>query len=470
MLGRIIMEENVAFTQHFTVGKLFKYTLPTIFAVLLASLYSIVDGIFVSNVGGTTAFAAVNQASPIFMIVAAIGFMFGTGGTALVAKILGEGDSEKAKGIFSYLTYVLIAIGVTFSLILWFTIEPLLGLLGVEPGSEMMMYCVEYSHIIIPAITLFMLQFYFQSFLATAKKPGLGLVFTVLAGITNTIGDFVLVGIVAKNSADVSVNAIRGAAAATAGGLVLGGLVPLIYFLCKNKSLLRLGKPLAQGKALLKAMGNGSSEFFTNISGSIINMVYNSLFLYMIGDMGVAAFGTVGYVNTIFVAIASGFVIGVAPIISYNYGAGNTDNLKNLHKKSLSLVVIFSIVSTIIIECLSHPLASAFSHGDEMLMQITVDGLTIFTLSFVFKGIPTYASGLFTAFNNGKISGVISIVRTLVFNMATIIIVPVVFFYLFGSSYEAAFYGVWYSVVFSELFATLMSFGFFKKYKKRYNY
>ena len=463
--GFIMDEKTQALTQHFTLGKLFIYVLPTIFAVLLASVYTIIDGIFVSNFGGTTAFAAINQVSPIFMIIAAIGFMFGTGGSALVGKILGEGDSKRANGIFSFLAYVLIAIGVIASVILWFALEPILNALGVT--ETMMPFCVAYSHILIPALTLFMLQFYFQSLLATAKKPGLGLLFTILAGVTNTVGDAVLVGVWAQGD---PIKAIEGAAIATAAGLFVGGIIPLIYFARKNKSLLRLGKPEKDGKALAKACGNGSSEFFTNISGSIINVVYNSLFLYMIGDMGVAAYGTVGYVNSIFTAIASGFVLGVSPLISYNYGAGNTDNLKNLYKKSLTLVIIFSVAATVIIELLSHPLASAFAHGDDVLMQITVDGLSIFTLSFLFKGIPTFGSGLFTAFNNGRVSGIISIVRTLVFNLATIIIVPVIFFYVFGSSYEAAFYGVWYSVVFSELLATIMTLLFFKKYKKVYQY
>lgn len=460
------MNENTdALTQKFTLGKLFKYVLPTVFAVLLASLYTIVDGVFVSNFGGTTAFAAINQVGPIFMIVAAIGFMFGTGGSALVGKILGEGDVKRANGLFSFFAYVLIGIGVTISVVLWFTIEPILNALGVT--ETMMPYCIAYSHVLIPAITLFMLQFYCQSFLATAKKPGLGLLFTILAGVTNVAGDAILVGVVSQGD---PIKAVQGAAFATAAGLFVGGIIPLIYFARKNTSLLRLGKPEKDGKALAKACGNGSSEFFANISGSIINVVYNSLFLYMIGDMGVAAYGTVGYVNSIFTAIASGFVIGASPLFSYNYGAGNTDNLKNLYKKSLTLVIIFSVAATVIIELLARPLASAFAHGDEALMQITVDGLSIFTLSFLFKGIPTFGSGFFTAFNNGRVSGIISIVRTLVFNLATIVAVPVIFFYAFGSNYEAAFYGVWYSIVFSELLATLMTFGFLAKYKKKYQY
>lgn len=458
-------EKTSALSQHFTLGKLFKYVIPTILAVLLASLYTIVDGIFVSNFGGTTAFAAINQVSPIFMIIAAIGFMFGTGGSALVGKILGEGDAKRANALFSFFAYVLIAIGIIASVILWFSMESLLEALGVT--ETMTPFCIAYSHILIPAITLFMLQFYCQSFLATAKKPGLGLLFTILAGVTNVAGDAILVGVVAQGD---PIKSVQGAAIATAAGLFVGGIIPMIYFACKNTSLLRLGKPEINGKALAKACGNGSSEFFANISGSIINVVYNSLFLYMIGDMGVAAYGTVGYVNSVFTAIASGFVIGATPLFSYNYGAGNIDNLKNLYKKSLTLVILFSVTATVMIELLSHPLASAFSHGDTTLTQITVDGLSIFTLSFLFKGIPTFGSGLFTALNNGRVSAIISIVRTLVFNLATIIIVPVIFFHVFGSSYEAAFYGVWYSVVFSELLATLMTFLFFKKYKKKYQY
>ncbi len=458
-------ETNTSIIKHYSIGKLFLAVLPTIFAVLLASMYSIVDGIFVSNFGGTAAFAALNQVGPIFMIVAAVGIMFGTGGSALVGKILGEGDRERANGTFSFIAYCMIGVGIVISAILWFALEPLLQALGVT--ETMMPYCIAYSHILIPAITLFMLQFYFQSFLATAQKAGLGLLFTILAGVTNIVGDALLVGVLSNGD---PLKAVQGAAIATAAGLFIGGVVPLIYFACKNKSLLRLGKPLTKISIVLKTCGNGISEFFTNISGSLINVVYNSLFLYMIGDVGVAAYGTVGYVNSIFTAIASGFVLGVSPLISYSYGANDTDNMKDLHKKSLILVVIFSVVATVVIELLSHPLAAAFSHGDDVLMQITVDGLTIFTLSFLFKGIPTYASGLFTALNNGKVSGIISIVRTLVFNLATIVVVPVIFFHVFGSSYEAAFYGVWYSVVFSELLATLMSFLFFRGYKKRYHY
>ncbi len=459
------MSENNSTAQDLSIGKLILYTIPTIIALLISSVYSIVDGVFVSNFGGTTAFAAINQVGPIFLVVASIGFMFGTGGTALVSKVMGEGDPEGANRIFSLVSYTLIGIGVTLSVVLWFIVEPLLRALGTT--EEMIPFCMAYAHIVIPAITLFMLQFFFQSFFVCAGIPKMGMVDTLLAGIVNIGGDFLLVGVFANGD---PIKAVEGAATATACGLVVGGLIPLLYFFSKNNSSLRLRKPVFRLSYITQTCGNGISEFFTNVSASFINIVYNSLFLYMIGDMGVAAFGTVGYVNTIFCALAGGYTVGVAPLIAFNYGAKNTVALKNLHKKSLSIVIGFSIIATILIELLATPLASIFAHGDETLLQITVDGLSIFTLSFLFKGIPTYGSGFFTALNDGFSSGFISLVRTLVFNLATIIIVPVIFFHLFGSSYEAAYYGVWYSIVGSEILAVIMTFFFFKVKKKKYQY
>lgn len=465
------MSENKAMAQNMSVGKLIVFVIPTIIALLISSVYSIVDGVFVSNFGGTTAFAAINQVSPFFLVVASVGFMFGTGGTALVSKVQGEGDKEEANKIFSLLTYVLIAIGIICSVVLWFATESLLKALGTT--DEMMPYCMAYAHIIIPAITLFMLQFYFQSFFACAGKPMMGLVDTLLAGVVNIAGDAILVGVLAKGD---PVKSVQGAATATALGLLIGGLVPLIYFFTKNKSSLRLGKPAKKMRYVGAACGNGISEFLTNVSASFINIVYNSLFLAMIGDMGVAAYGTVGYVNTIFGAIASGYAVGIAPLMAYNYGAKNTDALKNLHKKSLGIVIGYSVIATVLIELLATPLASVFSHGDQTLLMITVDGLRIFTLSFLFKGIPTYGSGFFTSLNDGFSSGFIAFMRTLVFNLATIIAVPLLFWHIFGRPTSPdemlgiAYYGVWYSIVFSELLATIMTLIFFKVKKKKYQY
>ncbi|MBO4396242.1 MAG: MATE family efflux transporter [Eubacterium sp.] len=466
------MSENKLNMQNLSVGKLILYVLPTIIALLISSVYSIVDGVFVSNFGGTTAFAAINQVAPIFLVVASIGFMFGTGGTALVSKVQGEGDPERAKKIFSLITYTLIAIGITLSIVLWFVTEPFLRSLGTT--DEMMPFCMAYAHIIIPAVTLFMLQFYFQSFFACAGKPKLGLIDTLLAGVVNIGGDALFVGVLANKD---PVKSVQGAAYATALGLLVGGLFPLIYFFAKNSSSLRLGKAEFKLRYIGATCGNGISEFLTNVSASFINIVYNSLFLYMIGDMGVAAFGTVGYVNTIFGAIASGYAVGVAPLIAYNYGAKASDILKKLHKNSLVIVIGYSIIATIVIELVATPLASIFSHNDPDLLTITVDGLRIFTLSFLFKGIPTYGSGFFTALNDGFSSGFIAFMRTLVFNLATIIAVPLIFFYIVDAqkhggmeSYEAAYYGVWYSIVFSELLATLLTLLFFKVKKKKYQY
>ena len=264
------MNENKGSGQNMSLGKLIVFVLPTIIALLISSVYSIVDGVFVSNVGGTTAFAAINQVSPIFLIVASIGFMFGTGGTALVSKVQGEGDPERARRIFSLLTYVLIGIGIILSIVLWFVTEDILKALGTT--EEMMPFCMAYAHIIIPAITLFMLQFYFQSFFACAGKPKLGLIDTLIAGVVNIGGDALLVGVLAKGD---PIKAVEGAAIATACGLLVGGLFPLFYFIAKNKSTLRLGKPEFKLRYIGAACGNGISEFLTNVSASFINMVYN---------------------------------------------------------------------------------------------------------------------------------------------------------------------------------------------------
>lgn len=456
--------ENKAYQQNFTVGKLLVFVIPTIIAMLLASLYSIVDGIFVSNVGGTDAFAAINQVSPLFLIVASIGFMFGTGGTALISKIQGEGDYERAKKVFSLLTLTLIIIAIIASVLLLFLFYPLLGLLGAT--KEMMPFCEGYSAIIIPCIPLFMLQFYFQSILTCAGKPQLGMIFTICAGITNVVGDAVLVGVVAQGD---PMKAVQGAAAATGAGLVVGGLLPLLYFLRKNSSSLKLVKPIKAFGYVGKACGNGISEFLTNVSGSVVNAVYNSIFLYMIGAKGVSAYGTVSYVNTIFCAIMTGFTLGIAPIIAYNYGAENKERLRNLYRKSLFIVIMLSVIATVVIELLANPLGAVFSHGDEELLWITVTGLHIFTLSFLFSGIPTFGSGFFTALNNGLVSGLIATLRTLVFSLAAVIIVPLIFISIYGTA-EAAYYGVWFSVLWAQIGATIMTLIFLRKYKKKYGY
>ncbi len=456
--------ENKVYQQNFTVGKLLIFVLPTVIAMLLASLYSIVDGIFVSNVGGTDAFAAVNQVSPLFMIVASIGFMFGTGGTALISKIQGEGDYDKARKVFSLLTITLIIIAIVASVILWFLFYPLLDLLGAT--KEMMPFCEGYSSILIPCLPLFMLQYYFQSILTCAGKPQLGLIFTVCAGITNTVGDAILVGVVAQGD---PMKAVQGAALATGAGLVIGGLLPLIYFIKKNKSTLRLGRPIKEFGFVGKACGNGISEFLTNVSASVVNAVYNSIFLWMIGAKGVSAYGTVSYVNTIFCAIMGGFTLGVAPIIAYNFGAKNKERLKNLYRKSMLIVILISIIATVVIELLANPLGSIFSHGDEELLWITVSGLHIFTISFLVKGIPTFGSGFFTALNNGFVSGLIATLRTLVFSLAAVIAVPVIFVLIYGTT-EAGYYGVWFSVVWAEIGATIMTLALLRKNKKKYGY
>ena len=457
-------------SDHFTLGKLLLFALPTVITLLFGSVYGIVDGIFVSGVGGNEAFAAINLASPIFAILASLGFMFGTGGTALVSKILGEGDGERANGVFSLITYSMIIVGIVFTIIAEIFYEPALVALGAK--EEMMPYCLTYGRIIIPFLTFFMLQFFFQSFMPTAGKPKFGLVVTLIAGFTNIIGDAILVGVVAKGSSDVPNFAVAGAAIATAAGLLLGGIIPFIFFIRKNSSTLRLGKPFMELKNVLKTCTNGMSEFLSNVSASIVSTVYNGILLYYIGTNGVSAYGAIGYLNTIFMAIFMGFSIGVSPIVGYNYGSQNHDELKSVFKKSLIIITCFSVGMFLISEFLAAPLSSLFIHGTDenakALFELTVNGFSIFAVSFMLKGFNTYGSAFFTALNNGFVSGLLSVLRALVFGILSVIFVPLLFLAIGGEN--AGIDGIWWAATFAEGLALIVTIIFLIANKKKYNY
>lgn len=462
MENTAISKEEAAFSRRFTTGGLLKFALPSIITLLFASVYSIVDGVYVSSVGGKTAFAAINLASPIFAILASLGFMLGAGGNALVAKTLGEGDKKRANRIYSLLTYTVIGTGILVTVLAEIFYEPGLQLLGAT--DNMMQYCLPYGRIILPFMVFFMLQFYFQSMMVTAGKPKLGLVMMLIAGFTNIIGDTVLVGFLA----DSPTAAVTGAAWATSAGLLVGGLVPLLYFFLPNGSLLRLGAPGGGIRAILQASSNGISEFLSNVSASIVNTVYNGLLLYYIGEMGVAAYGSISYLNTIFTAIFIGFSIGVAPVIGYQYGAKLHTELKNTYRKSMAVTVILSIVMTVGAELLSSPLAALFSSGEEALYEMTVTGFYIFSVSFLIKGINTFGSAFFTSLNNGLISGILSVSRSLIFNIAAVIIIPVLCYLWIGD--EGGLLGVWWATTAAELAALVMTLIFLGANRKRYSY
>lgn len=443
---------RIQLSDHFTYGKLIRFTMPSIAMMIFTSVYGVVDGFFVSNFAGKTPFSAVNLIMPFLMIVATVGFMFGTGGTALVAKIFGEGDKEKANKYFSLFVYVSFALGVIFAILGIVFIRPISALLGAE--GELLENCVVYARIILAALPFYVLQLLFQSFFPAAEKPQLGLAVTVLAGVTNMVLDAVLVILLPQEYK------LAGAAIATAMSQFVGGVIPLFYFFRKNNSILRLGKTSFDGKAILKACANGSSEFMSNVSMSIVGMLYNIQLLKYVGENGVAAYGVMMYASMIFSAAFIGYSIGVAPVISYHNGAQNYKESKGLLRQSLIMIGVFGVGMVAAAELLALPLSNIFVGYDAELMNLTVSGFKIFALSFIFMGFAIFSSGFFTALNDGLTSALISFLRTLVFQIAAVLLLPLIW----------EIDGVWISIVVAEVMAAAISAFFLVVKRKKYHY
>lgn len=443
---------RIQLSDHFGYKKLMRFTLPSIAMMIFTSVYTVVDGFFVSNFAGKTPFAAVNLIMPVLLILGTVGFMFGTGGTAIVAKTCGEGDVKRANRYFSLFVYVAGGIGVLLAVLGIFFIRPIAVLLGAS--GELLENCVVYSRIILLALPFFVLQMMFQSFFVAAEKPGLGLVVTISSGMANIILDAVLVTLLPREWK------LAGAATATAVSQTVGGVIPLVYFFRKNSSILRLGKTEFDGKAILKACINGSSEFMSNISMNIVGILYNMQLMKYAGENGIAAYGVMMYVSMIFSAAFVGYSIGTAPVIGYHYGAGNTGELKSLLHKSLMIIVGFSAGMVIAAELLAQPLSGVFVGYDEELLNLTVSGFRIFALSFGFMGFGIFASGFFTALNDGLTSAAISFLRTLVFETAAVMILPV----FLGIN------GIWCSVAVAEFTSVILGGIFLGIKKKKYHY
>lgn len=446
------MKNQIQLSDHFTYRRLLRFTMPTIGMMICTSVYSVVDGFFVSNFAGKTPFAAVNLIIPFLMILSTIGLMFGTGGSAIVAKTFGEGDREKGNQYFSLFTYTAGFLGVLFAILGIVFLRPVAALLGAE--GDMLENAVVYGRIILLALPFNALQFLFQSFFVTAEKPKMGLTVTVMSGLTNMVLDAVLVISLPQEYK------LAGAAIATALSQVVGGIVPLIYFGRENSSILRIGKTAFYGKAVLKAVTNGSSEFMSNISMNLVAMLYNIQLIKYTGENGVAAYGVMMYVSTIFSAAFLGYSIGTAPVIGYHDGAKNYSELKGLLKKSLIMIGCFGIVMVFSAELLAIPLAKIFVGYDGELMELTVSGFRIFALSFIFMGFAIFSSGFFTALNDGVTSAVISFLRTLLFQSAAVILLPI----LWGIN------GIWISIVVAEVMAVVFSTLFLIVKRKKYHY
>lgn len=441
---------KIKLSDHFTYSKLLRFVFPSIIMMVFTSIYGVVDGLFVSNFAGKTAFASINLVMPFVMILGGIGFMIGTGGTALVSKVLGEGKKEKANEIFTMMIIFTLLLGALLSVIGVISMPWVAKFLGAT--EEMMADCVLYGRIVTGFTVAFMLQNVFQSFLIAAEKPKLGLLATVLAGITNMALDAIFI-IVFKWG-------VAGAAIATGLSQCVGGIFPLIYFLRKNSSLLRLTKTKLEIKPILNACGNGSSELMSNISSSVVSMIYNFQLMKYVGEDGVSAYGVLMYVQFIFVAIYIGYAIGCAPITGYHFGARNHNELKNMLRKSSFLSAVSGVVLTILAIALSSPLAKLFVGYDKELYELTRHAFRLFAYSFLLAGFNIFTSSFFTALNNGAVSAAISFMRTLIFQTSSVLILPI----FLGVD------GIWWAITVAEVFAFILSLTFLFAKRKKYHY
>lgn len=441
---------KIQLSDHFTYRRLLRFTFPSVVMMIFTSIYGVVDGIFVSNFAGKTPFAAINLIMPYLMILGTIGFMIGSGGTALISMTMGAGDKKKANEIFSLLTYICLISGGVLAILGLLFLNQAAVLLGAE--GAMLDDCVRYGRIILLALPFFIVQNAFQSFCIAAEKPNLGLGITVAAGLTNIVLDALFVGLFRWG--------ITGAAIATAFSQTVGAAISLIYFVRPNTSLLCLGKTRFDGHALLRTCVNGSSELMSNLSMSLVSMLFNFQLMRFAGEDGVAAYGVIMYVNFIFLAIFFGYSIGSAPIIGFHYGADNQDELKNLLRRSLILISIFAVTMTASAILLARPLSAIFVSYDADLMSMTVRAFLIYSLSFLVCGFNIFGSSFFTALNNGLISAVISFFRTLVFQSVTVLILPE----FLGLD------GIWWSIVAGEAGALVLTALCLILNRKRYHY
>ena len=446
---------KIHINEHFTYKKLFQITIFPIVMMIVTSLYWIVDGVCVSNFASTSSFAAVNLAFPFVSLIGSIGFMFGTGGTALVSKLIGEGKKEEANQTFSLITYFLIALGIVISIVSFFFIEPIIvamANISTSTSEEMVEAAIIYGRILALVQPIFMLQYYFHSFLMVAEKPKLGFIFSLGSAFTNIVLDLLLVGLFRLG--------VVGAAIATICGYSIGGIGPLLYFLIKEDSLVTLGKPNFKMSHVGRSAYNGMSEFLSNIAMNVVSIVYNAQLLKIYGENGVSAYGVIMYVSFVFFSIFIGYALGVAPVVGYNYGAKNKEELHNVFKKSVFIILVVSFLMFMLCFSSARPFSYIFSNGSEELSELSTTGLRIYSAAFLFAGLSALTTSFFTALNNGTVSATISLSRTLVFQIVFVYVLPLIFGPI----------GIWWAIVVGEALSTLVSIIFLIALHKKYGY
>ena len=447
------MATTIQLSDHFTYKRLLRFVLAPIFMMIFTSIYSVVDGFFVSNFAGHDSFVAINLIFPVIMILGCVGFMFGAGGTAIVSKTLGEGDKKLANEYFTLVVAVTFAVGVVFGAAFYFVLPPIVTLIG-GTGAQAQ-DAVTYSRILMVSMPFFMLQNLFQSFFITAEKPKLGFIFTVCSGVTNMALDALFIAVFNWG--------IVGAAVATAVAQAVGGIAPVVYFACKNSSLLRFVKTKWYARALLKACFNGSSELLGNVAMSLVSIIYNLQLFKIAGENGdgVAAFGVIMYVQFVFIAMFIGYCLGVAPIVGYDFGAQNREELQNVFKKSLIIIAATSVAMTALSVALADGIAWVFLFRDTPeLIPMTARGMRLYSICFLFSGFCMFCSSFFTALNNGLISAVVSFARTLVFQIVCIYVLPL----FLGLD------GIWLATPVAEFLSAVLCVVMFVANNKKYRY
>ena len=443
-------KSRIQISDHFTIPRLLRFVFPSIIMMIFTSIYGVVDGFFVSNYVGKTPFAAVNLIMPLLMAIGSIGFMLGTGGSALVAKTCGEGDSERANRYFSMTIYTALLLGTILAAISFCLIRPIARLMGAD--GAMLEYCVLYARILVCTLPLFMLQNMFQSFFITAEKPKLGLCVILAAGISNIVLDFLFIAVFRWG--------LAGAAIATSIGELIGGLVPILYFSRPNTSRLKLVRTKLEWRPIWRSCSNGASEMMTNLSMSLVNTLYNLQLMRFTGEDGVAAYGVIMYVNFIFVAIYMGYSIGSAPIVGYHYGAKHQEELRGLLRRSLWILGIGAVLLTVAGELFSSLLSKIFVSYDDALFAMTRHGFRLYSLSYLLCGFNIFGSAFFTALNNGMVSAVISFARTLVFQIVCVLVLPIFL----------KLNGIWISILVAEFLGILVTASLLIANRKKYSY
>ena len=444
------MAQTIQLSDHFSYSKLLRFTLPSMVMMVFTSIYGVVDGVFVSNFVGKTPFAAINLIMPLLMFLGIVGFMFGSGGSALIAKTIGEGNKEKANRIFSMLIVVGILSGIVLGVLGYILVRPIAIMLGAT--GKLLNDSIVYGHVVLIALPFFTLQNMFQSLFVTAERPKMGLLVTVISGVLNILLDVLFILVFDWG--------LLGAAIATVLSQVAGGVISVFYFASPNTSLLRIVKPLFDFKALWQTTLNGMSEFFSTVSMTVVSALYNYQLMRYIGEDGVAAYGVIMYITFIFFTLFIGFCMGSAPIVSYNYGARNDVELKNVFLKSIHIIALISAVLVIVTQFLTIPLAMLFAGYDSELLELTVRAFRIYSISFLLVGFNDYISAFFTALNNGVVSAVLATVRTLVFETFAVMFLPI----LFGLD------GIWISALVAEIMALVLTLIFVVKMRSRYRY